>query len=276
MGGLMSQGGQLLGADVVQGQAERLMNPYIQGVIDPTRQEFDRMRSMGRQQIGDQATAAGAFGGSRHGVAEGVNRGEIDRAQGQTIADLYAGGYDKSMQNALQLQQQTGQALGGISQGMGNTSQLDLQRQALDMQRQQQMFGNYDYLRQIAQQQGQDPMAAYQQALGFANMGMGPVGQQSSGTQNQSGTSSGTYGGSSTGNTTNTQKGNMWNDILGAGMMGAGMFFGGPAGAAAGGALAGGINQRPNAQMVQSMPTYGSGGYQNAGQPAVRNIYRGY
>lgn len=255
--GLTSAAQGLLGTPALNRQVTDLMNPYTQAVIDPTRAEFDRLRGMARTETGNAAQAAGAFGGSRHGVAEGVRLGEIDRAQAGQIAQLQSGGYDKALQAALQLQGQTGNALGNIAGGFGNQN-------ALDLQRQQQLFQNYDYLRQLNQQQGQDPVARYQQALGFANAGLGPTGYQSSGTQtgSQSGGYSGT--GSSRGSETQTQHGNLWNDLMGAALTFGPMLFGmppmpGAAGASGGGQLA----QIP--RMLQ-----GQGGSTPYGQPLVR------
>src|SRR5690606_27342516 len=93
----------------------------------------------GQAQMATQqaATQAGAFGGSRHGVAEGVRLGELDRAQASQIAGLLHSGYQ--------------QALG---QGVAFA----------------------EHQRQLQQQQLQEPLFRQQLALGFQNMGMGPVG----------------------------------------------------------------------------------------------------
>jgi len=50
-------------------------NPYTSAVIDRTQQDIERQRQMAMNTLGAQATAAGAFGGSRQGVAEGVMAG---------------------------------------------------------------------------------------------------------------------------------------------------------------------------------------------------------
>jgi hypothetical protein len=77
------------------------MNPFQRQVTDQT------MRQLGQQQAGAinnldaAASAAGAFGGSRHGVALGeTNRGYAD-AQAQTLAGLNSANYGQAQQGAM-------------------------------------------------------------------------------------------------------------------------------------------------------------------------------
>lgn len=73
---------------VGQTNMAQYMNPYTSGVIDSTMADMNRGRQMALGQIGDQATAARAFGGSRHGIAEAeTNRAFADQA-GQMAAGL--------------------------------------------------------------------------------------------------------------------------------------------------------------------------------------------
>ena len=58
-------------------QVGAFMNPYTSEVIDRTQQDIERQRQLASQQLGARATQAGAFGGSRQGVAEGVLAGEF-------------------------------------------------------------------------------------------------------------------------------------------------------------------------------------------------------
>lgn len=57
-------------------------NPYTSAVIDRTQQDIARQQQMASNQLGAQATAANAFGGSRQAVAEGVMAGEYGRMAG--------------------------------------------------------------------------------------------------------------------------------------------------------------------------------------------------
>jgi len=124
--------------------AEPFMNPYMQNVVDATRGEFDALRRQASTQAQQQATGAGAFGGSRAAVLQGARMGELDRAQGSQIAGLLSSGY----QNALQ-------------QGMGFAESQ----------------------RALQQQQMMEPLFRNQQALQFMNLGMGPMGTQTRETQ---------------------------------------------------------------------------------------------
>lgn len=119
-------------------QIQAAMSPYISGVIDPMRAEFDMLRGQAGVGVNSAATAAGAFGGSRHGVAQGVRLGEIDRAQGSALADLmnrgYAGAVGLAEHNRGLTQQQLQeplwrqeQALRMLNLGMGPMGQVQTQ-----------------------------------------------------------------------------------------------------------------------------------------------------
>jgi hypothetical protein len=86
-----------LGSDAA-GSIQDHMNPYIQGVIDPMRAEFDLLRGQANVDVNQQAVGAGAFGGSRHGIAAGQRLGEIDRAQAGQVAQLMHGGFQQAQQ----------------------------------------------------------------------------------------------------------------------------------------------------------------------------------
>ncbi len=66
--------------------------PYTQNVINRTQQDIARQQAMSMNDLGAQATAAGAFGGSRHGVAQGVMAGEYGRMAGRHCRATAAGG----------------------------------------------------------------------------------------------------------------------------------------------------------------------------------------
>ncbi len=77
------------------------MDPYLQDVVEATRGDFGRAREATLGTIGAQATAAGAFGGTRHGVAEGTALADIARAEGSTLAGLRSSGYQSAVEAAL-------------------------------------------------------------------------------------------------------------------------------------------------------------------------------
>ena len=91
---------QQVGADPAAIQA--YMNPYTQEVIDTTMGDLERQRLMQQNIGGAQATAAGAFGGSRHGIAEAeTNRAFADQAA-RTSAQLRNLGFQTASQQAQQ------------------------------------------------------------------------------------------------------------------------------------------------------------------------------
>jgi len=64
------------------------MNPYTQGVINPAMQQMEQSRRQALMQVGDQATQAKAFGGSRQGIAEGVTNAQSELQKGGFVSDL--------------------------------------------------------------------------------------------------------------------------------------------------------------------------------------------
>jgi hypothetical protein len=106
------------------------LNPYLQNVAGNTTREMDRARQMALQTTGAQAAGYGAFGGSRHGIAEAeTNRGYFDTL-GNNLGQLFAGGYQSAQDAAMnaaqanqsaglqgaQLSNQTNQLLASIGQ----------------------------------------------------------------------------------------------------------------------------------------------------------------
>jgi len=107
-------------------------NPYTSAVIDRTQQDIERQRQMATNTMGAQATAAGAFGGSRHGVAEGVTAGEYGRMAGDMAAQQRQANYSQALQAAMaDRQARLGAAsqLGGLGQQAFNTGQTIQQNQ---------------------------------------------------------------------------------------------------------------------------------------------------
>ena len=100
-------------------------NPYETGVINQNLADIERSRLLAQNNMGAQATAANAFGGARHGIAESeTNRGFADRAAAMS-GQLRQQGYNTSQQMARQAQMQNQQAqLQGQQQRMGAANQL--------------------------------------------------------------------------------------------------------------------------------------------------------
>lgn len=118
--------------------AQPFMSPFQDQVVGGIRGEFDHLRNQASMATAQDATSAGAFGGSRQAITEGARLGELDRAQASQVGNVLNQGY----QNAMQ-------------QGMGFA-----ERQ-----------------RALQQQQNMEPIWRQQQALQMMNLGMGPTGQ---------------------------------------------------------------------------------------------------
>lgn len=88
---------QEVAAQSAVGGIDQYMNPYTQGVIDTSLADMERQRLMQQQQIGAQAAAAGAFGGSRQGLVEAeTNRGFAEQG-GMLAAQLRNQGFQTAL-----------------------------------------------------------------------------------------------------------------------------------------------------------------------------------
>lgn len=96
--GLGQQGVAALGGD--QAALAKYMNPYQTNVLDQVRSQYGLLNAQAQMGINDAATRAGAFGGSRQGVASGVASGEIARGLGQQISGLEYQGFNDAMGRA--------------------------------------------------------------------------------------------------------------------------------------------------------------------------------
>jgi hypothetical protein len=129
------------------------LNPYTQNVIGGLAQEAARGMQMGANQLGAQATKAGAFGGSRQAIAQGQMMGDIMRGLNQQTGQLLSSGYQQA-QNVAQ-------------QDLNRRLQAQQLNQAADMQAAQQRM-------QAAAQLG----ALGQQSFGYGQQIQGGLAQQ--------------------------------------------------------------------------------------------------
>jgi hypothetical protein len=119
------------------------MNPYMHNVMDAYNAQYGDAAKGLSTQINDEATQAGAFGGSRHGVAEGVAQSQLTKDHMGDVANLLQSGYGNAQQVAGNV----------ANMGFGATGQ---------------MAGLGDYLRQIQQMQANPG----QQQLGILKQGL--------------------------------------------------------------------------------------------------------
>lgn len=124
-------------------------NPYEDQVVNQALGDIERFRKMGINQTGASATQAGAFGGSRHGIAEAETNRSFAEQAAQTASNLRQAGF----QNAQQLAGQDVGAMNAAAQ-FGATNQMTAQTTNAANQ-----------------------LAASQQRLGAASQ-MGGLGQQ--------------------------------------------------------------------------------------------------
>ena len=85
----------------LSGNIGAYMNPYINNVEQAALSRLEGATKLGLNRLGDQARAAGAFGGSRQGIAEGVALGEASKSAGELSANLRS----QAFQQAAALQQ---------------------------------------------------------------------------------------------------------------------------------------------------------------------------
>jgi hypothetical protein len=149
----------------------QFMNPYTSEVIGRTGMDMARQAQMQQNTLGAQATKAGAFGGSRHGVAEGTMMGDYGRAFGDMAAQQRQAGFNTAL-GAAQNQQSMMSQLAG--QGFGFGQQLNAQQMGQGNQQQVMMQalidaakGQYGGFAGAPEQALALPLAA----LGASNMG---------------------------------------------------------------------------------------------------------
>jgi hypothetical protein len=144
----MAQMGALLGtagAGTIGGaNLAQYQNPYTQQVIDANQADILRGAQMGLNDLDTQASRAGAFGGSRHGVAMGEMGRGVAQMLGQQSAQLRQQGFMNAQQMAQQdIQNRMSQAaqlanLGQQSFGYGQSVNQGLAAQGQQQQALQQ------------------------------------------------------------------------------------------------------------------------------------------
>jgi hypothetical protein len=149
----------------------QFMNPYTSEVIGRTAADIGGAQQMAMNQLGQQATQAGAFGGSRQGVAEAQTNAGFIKQLADTAAQQRQQGFNTALGAA---QQQQGMMSNLASQGFGFGQQIGQQQmqqggmqrginqQLIDAARAQ--YGGYTGAPMAS-------LSAPMAALGAANMG---------------------------------------------------------------------------------------------------------
>ena len=96
----------------------QFMNPFENQVVQQTMQDIAREGERAQNQLGGQAVAAGAFGGSRFGVAQADLAGKTLEQQARSAGQIRQQGFQQAQQAAQRAAQLQG-ALGQSAQQMG-------------------------------------------------------------------------------------------------------------------------------------------------------------
>ena len=160
----------------------QFMNPYTSQVIDRTGADMARQSAMQQNTLGAQASAAGAFGGSRHGVAEGTMLGDYGRAFGDIAAQQRQAGFNTAL-GAAQNQQGIQSNLAG--QGFGFGQQVGNQQMQQGAMQQRMVQDLINAAR--GQYQGFSGAPAQSLTLPLAAVGAGNMGQQTQTTEREPG-----------------------------------------------------------------------------------------
>lgn len=96
--GLLSQYmGGTAGANQIGANQMALMSPYLGAVVNPTLELGKQSLAQNLQNVGANANQAGAFGGTRQGVMEGVAQSQAALQGAQYIGNLLSQGYNAAM-----------------------------------------------------------------------------------------------------------------------------------------------------------------------------------
>lgn len=185
----MGSAGSRIGQGMYQTAAPGManyQNPYETGVVQTAMGDLNDAAQQGRMQTSVAAQQAGAFGGSRHGVAQAQSDIGFQKQMADTAARMRMQGYNTALgASQADLGRQMGAAgqmagLGqqyfGVGQGVQNQQ---MQQGALQQAMQQQLMD-------AARGQFQNFTGAPAQSLGYLTQAMGVSPQPTTTTQTQS------------------------------------------------------------------------------------------
>ena len=107
----------------------RWYNPYEQDVVGTTGAYMDQNLQANISQNDARATQSNAFGGSRHGVADGTMRAAAGMDKAKMMADLRYQGYNQAQQTGFQNQQAQFQGANNLA-SLAGEKQANWQRDA--------------------------------------------------------------------------------------------------------------------------------------------------
>lgn len=162
----------------LQGAINNYMNPYISNVVDSVNALGQQNLANSLNQTADQAIAAKAFGGSRHGVQEGIATAQNNLNTNNLLANLLSSGYSQAtglmgqdisnnLQAQLANQSNANTALGRMQSAGNQMSNLGTANRAANVADVGNLM-NYGTLQQ--QTTGAQQQAAYNEWLRQQNM----------------------------------------------------------------------------------------------------------
>ena len=153
-----------IAAQTALGGIQQYFNPYEQQVVQGSMNDLERQRMQQMAQMGAQATAARAFGGSRQGVAQALTNEAFAQQGGQLAAQLRQQGFTT--------------ALGASQQDVATQMQAALANQAARASQEQFAQGTRLQAQQANQQAASQAAQANQSAaLQAANLRASAAGQ---------------------------------------------------------------------------------------------------
>jgi hypothetical protein len=110
----------LAGLGTTDADISRFMNPYASQVIDVAERERRRAGDIEEQALASKAVTAGAFGGSRYGIAEAERRRNLE----QGVADIRTEGLGEAFKQAVQQAQAQQESRLGASRSFSELAQV--------------------------------------------------------------------------------------------------------------------------------------------------------
>lgn len=148
--------------NTVNQATNQYMSPYLNNVVQATLNQINNQNQQQQNQLVGNAVSAGAWGGDRAGVAQGVLGGQQALASDQTIANILQQGYGQAQQTAL----------GTLGQGVGAAAQQNQLGLGYGQAAQQGYLAQLQAAQQAASQQGLLNLYAGQQMGSLGLMGL--------------------------------------------------------------------------------------------------------
>ena len=174
----VTQGSQLAGAAGLGAlntgafgtrEAASYMNPYLESALAPQMELMRRQQAQQGQQMASQATQAGAFGGSRYGLAQAQQNLANQLAQQNLVGQGYSNAFQQAQQQYNADQARRLQGLQAAMQGAQTLGQLGQTAYG-------QQTGNINLLSQLGgQQQAAEQAKINQQIQDYATQQQYPM-----------------------------------------------------------------------------------------------------